>query len=359
MTGQATVSFANQVCTLANITHVRDYFPTIARKSFPDQEKHLRLLDSIALLLITEAKSDVAAVMFEQTPHEVNFYYSKNRPSTSMERQTLEQLRQIALTVTDINECAMQLLDRVIPTCHKKIVSRLQRLTKSLVPSELIVSEDTNGTFRSHLVERMPHLFPKTGGLSCKNIVLSYFSQVRSIDHAKCSDMTLRKLIRFAFAIGSYKPLGDLITNETVVRRLRKIGNYYGATTGIAKTVSRVRQQHPDRYTINNVRFHEVRNSLSQLQSLLTVWIAGPTTNANDHLHLDRPHSDPEPLQCHMWPCPHHTRRPQSRIPIRLHRRGDQTDASARYTFRPRRMHARHARACIAQRLVVRRNRRL
>lgn len=207
--------FANQLSTLANITHVRDYFPTVARKSLPDQEKHLRLLDAIALLLVTEPKSDVAAVMFEQTAHEVIFNYAKNRPSSTLEHQYLEQVRQIALTVPDVGECAMQLLDHVIPMCRKKIVSRLQRLSRCIVPAKLVVSEDTSGASRGHLLEKMPHLFPETGGLSCKNIVLGDLSQVRSIDHA---EITLRKLIRFAFAIGSYKSLGDVIHNETVVR---------------------------------------------------------------------------------------------------------------------------------------------
>lgn len=354
MTCQPTVPFANQLCTLANITHVRDYFPTVARKSLPDQEKHLRLLDAIALLLVTEAKSDVAAVMFEQTAHEVIFYYSKNRPSTSLERQYLEQVRQIALTVPDINECAMQLLDRVIPMCRKKIVSRLQRLSRCIVRSELVVSDDTSGTFRSHLVERMPHLFPETGGLSCKHIVLSYLSQVHSIDHAKCSEITLRKLIRFAFAIGSYKPFGDLIHNETVVSRLRKIGNYFGATMGIAKTVSRLQQQNRGRYTTDNVTFLEVRNPREQANSSLIISTAGPTTNANDDLHLHRPHGDPEPLRRHLWARPDHTRCPESRLPIRLHLGGDQTGPSASDALRSRRMHTRHARARIAQRLGVR-----
>lgn len=107
------IPFADQLCFLANITHVRDCSPTMARKSLPDQEKHL---DSIPILLVTEEKSDIAAVIFEQTAHEVIFYYSKNRPSTFQERDYLDQLRQIALTVADINQCAMQLLNRVILT---------------------------------------------------------------------------------------------------------------------------------------------------------------------------------------------------------------------------------------------------
>lgn len=259
--------------------------PTVACKRLPEQEKHLCLLDAIALLLVSEEKSDVAAVMFEQTTEEVVFYYSKNRPTTSQEREYLEQLRQLALTIPDITECTIQLLNHVIPMCRNKIVSRLRRL-KKCIPSDLWISEHRSGTLRSPLVEKMPHLFPETSILSCENIVLSYLSQVCTTDNAKCSVLTLRKLIRFAFAIGSYQPLGNLIQDETIVWRVRKIGNYYSSAKGIATTVSRFRQPNAPGYTTANVTFCEVGSPRYVLELPLTVSTTGPTTQANDHLHL-------------------------------------------------------------------------
>lgn len=250
------LSFADQLCALANITHIRDYSPTIARKALPDQEKHLLLLDSIALLLVTEEKSDVAAVMFEQTTHGVIFYYAKNRPLTPQEHEYLDQLLVLALKVNDVNECAMQLLDRVIHMCRMKIASRVRSLSRSIRPG-LHVSEDATGVFRDHLVQKMPHLFPETGGLSCRTLVLRYLSQVRTINSATCSESTLGKLIRFAFVIGSYDQLQDIIHDDVVIRRIRKVGGYYGATKWIARTVARVPTGSP-RYTTANVEFREV-----------------------------------------------------------------------------------------------------
>lgn len=236
------VPFADQLCALANITHIRDYSPTVARKAFQDQEKHFRLLGSIALLLVTEENSDVAPVMFEQTAHEVIFYYSKNRPMAPQEHKYLDGLRRLALTITRVNDCAMALLARVIHMCRPKIVSRIRRLKKCIVPG-LSVLEDATGAFRDHLVEKMPDMFPEPENLSCKTFVRRYSSRVSTISNATCSENTLEKLIRFAFFIGSYEDLKSIIHDETVIRRIRKLGGYYSATKWIAGTVKRLEPQ--------------------------------------------------------------------------------------------------------------------
>lgn len=44
------------------------------------EQKHLRLSDYIALLLVTKSRGDVAAVTMEHTATSLNFYFAKNRP---------------------------------------------------------------------------------------------------------------------------------------------------------------------------------------------------------------------------------------------------------------------------------------
>lgn len=263
------VPFADQLFVLANITHVRDSRPTISTTPFSENRKHLRLLNHIALLLVTEEKSDVAAVMFEQKSHEINIFYSKNRPTTSNERAYIESLQHIAISHPDINECAMQLPARVIPTCRPKIAARVKNLVRSLSP-DLHVSADVDGAFWAHLLARIPRL--EESGLSAGLFLHRYIALVRHVNVSECHDDELEKLIRFGSIIGSYKNLKCFISSETTVRRVQKLGGYYTATKWIARTVDALRRTSPDYLGAGTINFREVELTfrLEDHQPLLT-----------------------------------------------------------------------------------------
>lgn len=263
------VPFADQLFVLANITHVRDSRPTISTTPFSENPKHLRLLNHIALLLVTEEKSDVAAVMFEQKSHEINIFYSKNRPTTSNERAYIESLQHIAISHPDINECAMQLPARVIPTCRPKIAARVKNLVRSLSP-DLHVSADVDGAFWAHLLARIPRL--EESGLSAGLFLHRYIALVRHVNVSECHDDELEKLIRFGSIIGSYKNLKCFISSETTVRRVQKLGGYYTATKWIARTVDALRRTSPDYLGAGTINFREVELTfrLEDHQPLLT-----------------------------------------------------------------------------------------
>src|SRR5438270_7423997 len=78
--GTASVVLANnkqideQVFALSRIKHNRQHAPTVPPQTTGKQGKHLKLLDGIALLLVTEDTSDVAAVSFHQTSKSIDFY---------------------------------------------------------------------------------------------------------------------------------------------------------------------------------------------------------------------------------------------------------------------------------------------
>lgn len=247
--------FADQLFVLANITHVRDYCPTISTTPISDNRKNLRLLDHIALLLVTEEKSDVAAVMFEQKSHEITFYYSKNRPTTPTERAYIDSLQHTALSLPDINDCAMQLLARVIPTCRPKIAARVKNLVRSL-SADLHVSPDVEGAFWVHLLARIPNLVDS--GLSAELLLRRYIANVRRVNVAECHDDELEKLIRFGSVIGSYRNLKCIISSEPTVRRVQKLGGYYPATKWIARTVDALRRTSPDYLGAGEINFREV-----------------------------------------------------------------------------------------------------
>jgi hypothetical protein len=63
--------------------------------------KHLILLDLLALLLVTEPKSDVAVTMLVIHPAPI-FYYSKNRPLTEDENRYVHKLFTLARHLTII-----------------------------------------------------------------------------------------------------------------------------------------------------------------------------------------------------------------------------------------------------------------
>lgn len=250
------VSFGEQLFVLATITHIREYHQTISpTTTMTEHQKHMKLLDDIALLLVTQGNSDVAAVMFEQTSHEIIFYYAKNRPSTSTERAYIEKLKEIALSLSDITECTIQLLSHVIPMCRSKILARLKKVIRCL-EDRPDVSDDVDGGFREHLVLRMPHLLRT--GLSSANVLRSYIAAVLVVDITKCTNMELEKLIRFASIISSYKGLKQILSDDTTIRRLKKLGNYYTATKRIACTVDSFQRTNPSYLSSLEVVFREV-----------------------------------------------------------------------------------------------------
>jgi hypothetical protein len=90
------------------------------------------LLDLRALLLVTEAKLDVAAVSL--SPHgPLKFYFSKNRPLTSKETDYVRSLIAIASrTSLSVLERFDALLELVIANCEKQIIARIQKVSRRL-----------------------------------------------------------------------------------------------------------------------------------------------------------------------------------------------------------------------------------
>src|SRR6266516_6255915 len=82
------------VYVLFCVRYIREHAPTKPAIT-PTQSKHLNLLNGIALLLVTEDKSDVAAVSFRQTSTSIDFFYAKNRPCTVSEKDYIEFLLEL------------------------------------------------------------------------------------------------------------------------------------------------------------------------------------------------------------------------------------------------------------------------
>jgi hypothetical protein len=68
---------------------VREHAPTPTSSLIRNRGNHMALIDGIALLL---DKSDVAAVSFEQTPTSIDFFYAKNRPCLTSEKNYIDAI---------------------------------------------------------------------------------------------------------------------------------------------------------------------------------------------------------------------------------------------------------------------------
>lgn len=170
----------------------------------------MNLLDNIALFLMTQGSSDVAAVMFEQTSHEIIFYFAKNHAATCLHRVASEycfiSLRHQRMHHPTPHSCHPHLSQHDHPRL-KKVIRCLQ--------NPFVIFEDDGGGSREHLVPRMPQLF--STGRSSTSVLRSYIAAVRVVLIAKCTNKELEKLIRFASVIGSYKDLNKIISDDTTI----------------------------------------------------------------------------------------------------------------------------------------------
>ena len=111
---------------LSETRYVREHAPTVPILS-DIQRKHLDLLDGIALLLVTEHRSDVAAVSFLHTSTSIEFYYAKNRPCTASERGYIESLLGLVRNYDPSRkaEYIRNTLDKITRMCVGKSVAGL------------------------------------------------------------------------------------------------------------------------------------------------------------------------------------------------------------------------------------------
>ncbi|KAI9783099.1 MAG: hypothetical protein M1839_004268 [Geoglossum umbratile] len=143
------------VYALSSILHIREHVPgvpAVTRRDYEvirvpsrnvlydiivqtnEQRKHLRLLDGIALLLVTESKGDVAAVSLVHTATSINFYFSKNRPCTLKETEYIDTLLGMvrAYHPSEILGWSEEVLGVVLRMCVKKVKARLWKIASEL-----------------------------------------------------------------------------------------------------------------------------------------------------------------------------------------------------------------------------------
>ncbi|KAF8436194.1 hypothetical protein BGX38DRAFT_1274595 [Terfezia claveryi] len=181
-------------------------------------------LDLLVLLLVSEAKSDVAATML-RTNGSMKFFYSKNRPFTDRENQYVRTLFNYASeTNRSVGDRYTNLLAAIVDKCQKKIKSRILKVlrrVKELSTDRGIHSEDC---LPLELVEKLKAELGIDPEQSLRNRLISWLDSLSPAQHLKDPEF-LRDAIISAYSIGI--PLDiNLLIDQKLLRRIRKLGDY-------------------------------------------------------------------------------------------------------------------------------------
>ena len=107
----------------------------------PKYDKHLRLLDAIALVMVQRKKGDVAAVTYKLLPNSstgritMQFYFTKNHACSSAELAHIDSIFRLLNDVQShkitIKDAAVDLINMIINDCASKVKDRLTKLVQA------------------------------------------------------------------------------------------------------------------------------------------------------------------------------------------------------------------------------------
>jgi hypothetical protein len=136
----ASSSFVNHVHLLSTTRHIRDVIPSSPPEPEADGKKHPKLLDDIALLLVTKPKWDVCAVTMSLTNQRIEFFYAKNAPCGRDLQPYICHTKQILSAKTSMNIMSGQLLILVLQICVEKVRSRIVKVQLPIAESPQLCS---------------------------------------------------------------------------------------------------------------------------------------------------------------------------------------------------------------------------
>lgn len=118
---------------LSRIVLRREYRPPLPPRELdvPSSDKHLELLNLLSLVLVTQSKGDVAAVMFRALSKDnLELHYAKNRPCNHDEKTYIRDIFAVVRNTTgNVCNTCWKLLSLVITKCKREdAVARNQDL---------------------------------------------------------------------------------------------------------------------------------------------------------------------------------------------------------------------------------------
>lgn len=253
------VTFLEKTYALSKIIHIIQYPHPAKQKT-----EKLRLLDAIALLLVTEAKSN-AAVSLERRTGEVVFNWAKNNAVTSEDQDHLSHLIDIATSNDPNSDRVEGLLIGVMKTCRHAVFSRIENLKIAIKKNGSLLSNVSNTPnqvgWRQYLDKFLAEYFDVKSGV---DLVLAYFRCFPELEVDALSADQLGILVMVASVIGSYDQIEEVLRDPTIMKRLRLVGDYLGACEQVVESMDRNREL--------KIRFVEVREAVPYFCcSILTV----------------------------------------------------------------------------------------
>ena len=142
------------------VRRVREHAPTPTSRN---RGKHMALIDGIALLLVTDDKSDVAAVSFEQTPTSINFFYAKNRPCLASEKNYIDAMLGLIQGFDPSKEglWTLKIAELAVQYCIKKIRGRIKKIGRELAKCGITASKLRSGLGSLEIIESTGNLVSK------------------------------------------------------------------------------------------------------------------------------------------------------------------------------------------------------
>ncbi|KAF8533133.1 hypothetical protein BDD12DRAFT_866901 [Trichophaea hybrida] len=231
--------------------------------SSSQKSKHLVLLDLLALLLVTDAKSDVAATMLI-TNGSMKFFYSKNRPFTYSENKYVRTLFNYA-SQTDRNaiDRHKDLIAAIIDKCQKKIEARISKVSRRV--KELQSTADRGIHSESCLPLKVVKILKAQLKIdpekSLKNFLISWCDCLNSTQRSKGREF-LRFAVTSAYTIGLPSEMNFMI-DQKLLRRIRKLGDYVGAVAQLVGEIDRLPPQ-----TLQTIVIQEARTQVAAIRTL-------------------------------------------------------------------------------------------
>ena len=215
--------------------------------------KHLARLDLLALLLVTQAKSDVAATMFMEGS--MKFFYCKNRPFTKDENKYVHTLFEYASQPNKkASERHSDLLAIIVDKCQPKIKNRLSKVVRRIkelqpIPNRGIRSEDC---LPLKVREKLKAQLKISSEESLQTSLTRFCNYLKRNQHSN-DPKVLPFAVKRAHIIGMLQDINHII-DQTLLRRIHRLGDYMGAIVQLVGEVDRLGRAGRQALVIREVR---------------------------------------------------------------------------------------------------------
>ncbi|KAI4267498.1 MAG: hypothetical protein LQ337_008323 [Flavoplaca oasis] len=202
------------------------------KNSSPVVQKHIQLLDGIALLFVYTPNHDIVATGLTKEEDEYVIHWAKNFAGhpTKEERDYLRDLGESFMRRDNPEE----ILDTVVPMCRKKINNRIKNIKRALETQNAASGGNNAFDINSNdpAAQRLHQYLVRKGVTDFSlDKVLNLLAADVSKDPNQLSNRTVVQLISLAYALSlntAEETLEHVVSCERyLLRKIKKLGSYY------------------------------------------------------------------------------------------------------------------------------------